>query len=102
MGKSLLKVDAHGIAEECAKLLKDKYGAEKIYLIGSLADGGRYTEYSDIDLAVVGLSAALYFKALSDLMRRYFSLTKIDLIPFEDCSKEFQEKIINYGEILID
>jgi len=102
MDKTLLKVDAHGIAEESAKLLKDEYGAHKVYLIGSLSDGGRYTEYSDIDLAVVGLSSSLYFKALADLMRRYFSLTKIDLIPFEDCSKEFQEKIINYGEILID
>jgi predicted nucleotidyltransferase len=101
MGKALLKVEAHGIAEECAKLLKSKYGAEKVYLIGSLADGERYTEYSDIDLAVVGLSSFLYFKALADLMRRYFSLTKIDLIPFEDCSKEFQNKITNDGEILI-
>jgi len=102
MGKALLKVDAYGIAEECAKLLKDEYGAEKVFLIGSLADGRRYTEYSDIDLAVVGLSSALYFKALADLMRRYFSLTRIDLIPFEDCSKEFQEKITNHGEVLID
>jgi len=102
MGKTLLKIDAHGIAEECAKLLKDEYGAKKVYLIGSLANRGRYTEYSDIDLAVVGLSSSLYFKALADLMRRYFSLTKIDLIPFEDCSKEFQEKIINHGEVLID
>jgi len=101
MGKTLLKVDAHSIAEKCAKLLKHEYGAEKVYLIGSLTDGGRYTKYSDIDLAVVGLSSSLYFKALADLMRRYFSLTKIDLIPFEDCSKEFQEKISNHGEILI-
>ncbi len=102
MGKTLLKVDAYSIAEECAKLLKDEYGAKKVYLIGSLADEERYTEYSDIDLAVVGLSPSSYFKALATLMRRYFSLTKIDLIPFEDCGKEFQEKIINYGEVLID
>jgi len=102
MDKTLLKVDAHSIAGECAKLLKHEYGAEKVYLIGSLADEERYTEYSDIDLAVVGLSPSLYFKALAVLMRRYFSLTKIDLIPFEDCSKEFQKKIIDYGEVLID
>lgn len=102
MDKVLLKVDAHRIAKESAKLLKHEYGAKRVYLIGSLADEERYTKYSDIDLAVVGLSSSLYFKALADLMRRYFSLTKIDLIPFEDCSKEFQKKITNYGEVLID
>jgi len=54
MDKTLLKVDAHGIAEESAKLLKDEYGAHKVYLIGSLSDGRSYTKYSQcLDLTPI-------------------------------------------------
>jgi len=54
MDKTLLKVDSHRIAEECAELLKHEYGAKKVYLIGSLADGGSYTKYSQcLDLTPI-------------------------------------------------
>jgi hypothetical protein len=38
------------LARTAAKLLKQKYGAQKVVLIGSLLDAARFTPWSDIDL----------------------------------------------------
>jgi predicted nucleotidyltransferase len=53
------------LAEECAKLLKEKYKVKKVFLIGSLVKG-YFHERSDIDLVVEGLVPELYIKALTE------------------------------------
>lgn len=48
-------------AYKIARFLKEKYGAEKVYLYGSLA-WGNFQAHSDIDLFVCGLKADHYWK----------------------------------------
>ncbi|MFZ5911653.1 MAG: nucleotidyltransferase family protein [Chloroflexota bacterium] len=43
------------VARKAAKLLKEKFGAKKVILFGSLARRGGFTRFSDIDLAVRGV-----------------------------------------------
>ncbi|MTJ46585.1 nucleotidyltransferase family protein [Dolichospermum sp. UHCC 0259] len=51
------------IAQQCAKILKERFGAEKVVLFGSLLDYQQMSWRSDIDLAVWGLPEKDYFKA---------------------------------------
>ncbi|NLT50256.1 MAG: hypothetical protein GXX85_04990 [Ignavibacteria bacterium] len=56
--------------------LAKKYGVSKVYLFGSNLSQGKFSK--DIDIAVEGISEAVFFKFYSDLI---FSLSKpVDLI----------------------
>jgi predicted nucleotidyltransferase len=56
------------IARQCAKILKERFGAEKVVLFGSLLDHQQMSWRSDIDLAVWGLPEKDYFKAVGVLL----------------------------------
>jgi uncharacterized protein len=56
------------IARQCAKILKERFGAEKVILFGSLLDHQQMNWRSDIDLAVWGLPEKEYFKAVGILL----------------------------------
>jgi uncharacterized protein len=63
-----------------AAALKD-LGAREVYVFGSAASG-RFSDHSDVDLAVLGLPPELFFKAMalaSDILGR-----EVDLICLED------------------
>ncbi|MFP4031573.1 MAG: nucleotidyltransferase domain-containing protein [Desulfococcaceae bacterium] len=44
------------LAEKAAGFLREKYGAHRVPLLGSLARGEVFDHRSDVDLAVFGLS----------------------------------------------
>ncbi len=78
------------------KVLSGKFGAQKVYLFGSLVDG-RFHQRSDIDLAVEGLEPRLYFKALSKVYD-FSGGFEVDLVPLEDC--KFRETVLQEGKLL--
>lgn len=51
------------VARECARLLKEEFGAQRVVLFGSMLDPERMWWGSDIDLAVWGLPEKDFFKA---------------------------------------
>lgn len=65
---------------EAARILRDRHGASRILLFGSLAAGDPHAR-SDVDLAVEGVSAEGYFSALADLLGLFPS---VDLVRLED------------------
>lgn len=72
---------------------------KEIFLFGSLVDG-TFNEYSDIDLAVTGISARNYFKALVELPT--IINHKVDLVALDFTSKDFEKKIKDRGKKLIE
>lgn len=85
-----MKLLAHKALEEARKVtgvLREKYGAKRVVLFGSLAKylrgAGEFTERSDIDLAVEGLPKEEYFRVLSEINR--LSEFEVDLIDLEGC-----------------
>ena len=56
------KRNAINKSKRIAKLLKEKYGAEAVYLFGSAAGQGwgEFTEQSDIDVMVFGIKGVDY------------------------------------------
>lgn len=64
-------------------------------LFGSLARAD-FSQWSDIDLAVWGISASDYYKAVA-YASGYSSVFKIDLVDAEDCSQSLLQHIIHNG-----
>jgi predicted nucleotidyltransferase len=75
---------ALGIAQQLAQILVDAYGATAVILVGSLARG-EFAQGSDIDLAVSGVPAELFFRAGADLERAGGGFG-VDLVPLESAN----------------
>lgn len=87
------------IAIKCSSVLKDKYKAKRVFIIGSLVKGFIH-ERSDIDLVVEGLSPDLYMKALTELWDTLPAGVELNLIPYEDAFESLKEKTIKEGELI--
>jgi predicted nucleotidyltransferase len=91
------KEQALEAAEACIRLLKERFGARRVILFGSIAGQGPWHGRSDIDLAVEGLAPEEFFPAYSaccDLLPRGLEL---DLVPLEDAYPEMRARIL--GEV---
>ena len=83
-------------ARKAAKLLKSEFGADKVFVFGSLLHESSFTLWSDIDLSASGIAADKYYAAVaavSDLS----SSTKIDLIDLESCRPSLRDTILKEG-----
>lgn len=87
-------------ARECGKLLREKYGVNSIYLVGSAAFSGRFHGRSDVDLLVKGLPDERYFKALKDCWNLLPPGLELDLIPWEDAPERLKEEAEEKGELV--
>ncbi|MBN1348859.1 nucleotidyltransferase domain-containing protein [candidate division KSB1 bacterium] len=79
----------------------EKYQPEKIYQWGSLLDRRHFSEISDIDIALEGItSAEIFFKLYGDIM----SMTDfcVDIIQLEKIEPEFAELIKEKGKIVYE
>ncbi len=56
------------VAREAARLLRERYGVDRVRAFGSLVHKGRFHSGSDIDLAVEGLKPSEYWSALASVM----------------------------------
>ena len=85
-------------AQVCAKALVEEYGAERVYLIGSLARGRGFHSRSDIDLVVAGIAPERYFAVLADIAER--ASREVDLILLESATPALLECVANEGVLL--
>ena len=72
-------------------------GATEVYVFGS-AVTGRWTERSDLDLAVRGLPPRLFYRAVGKLLLGLKGIS-VDLLDLEDGSR-FAEYILTRGRLL--
>lgn len=87
---------AFAIAREAADLLKQRYGATRVILFGSLAHGAWFTPRSDIDLYSEGIPIDDFFEAEGAVqgIDRGF---KVDLVEPNECSPELRRRIEREG-----
>lgn len=85
-------------ARRIAMFLRAQYNATQVIAFGSLVHPERFDERSDIDLAVVGIPAHLFFRAWAAAGADCaFSL---DLVDLDNCSPALRELIAQEGKPL--
>jgi len=90
---------ALNLAKEISEILYKKYKAKKVLLVGSLKDKELFTKWSDIDLAVSGISDKDYFKAISEVLSLNTDF-KIDIIDLDSCEEEIRLSLEREGILL--
>ncbi len=85
-------------AKTIARLLKNKYGIQKVVLFGSLVND-KFWEHSDIDIAVYGMDVERYLDILWEVYQIALPF-KIDMIPVEKATGKLVKKIEQEGEEL--
>ncbi len=79
-------------AERIAAMLREKFGAPRVVLFGSLVTD-RFAANSDIDLAVDGLAPADYFLALAEAGK-----LPVDLKPLGELFPHVRNRVLATGE----
>jgi uncharacterized protein len=91
---------ASQIAKRLVGILRKKYGATRIVLVGSCAQPERFGFHSDIDLAVSGIPSNKFFAAAGASLLAAGEFD-VDLIPIEDANKRML-KTIQSGSVLYE
>lgn len=84
-------------AKDIATCLKQEFGATQVIVFGSLVRD-RFTEASDVDIAVAGVPADRYFEAVArvnELSDRW-----VDLKPLEALEPYFRERVLTAGVVV--
>jgi len=90
------KANAWQVALKAAHLLRKDFGAKKVFVFGSLANEIGYNYWSDIDLAVSGVDAELFYSAVAEVTGLSSSF-RIDLIDVDDCRSGLKKVIEQNG-----
>lgn len=79
---------------EAARLLRGDYGATRVWLFGSFAQGGVHAG-SDVDLAVEGLSEAAHYRAMARVAGVLGA--EVDLVRVEEAPPRLRARITAEG-----
>ena len=92
---------AHALAavDACARLLTERFGAQRVIPFGSLVGQGPWHAHSDVDVAVEGLRADQYISALTACWDLLPPDMELDLVPLEDASPELRAKILGEQQV---
>ena len=80
------------LARKAATLLKSEFGAEKVFVFGSLLDESSFTLWSDIDLSALGIAVDKYYAAVAAIFD-LSSSARIDLVDLESCRPSLRNTI---------
>jgi predicted nucleotidyltransferase len=90
------RAQAWALARQAANILRSEYGVSRLVVFGSLAHEGRFTLYSDVDLAAWGLTSANWLRAMS-AVHAISSDIEINLVDITICSPELLATIEKEG-----
>lgn len=85
--------EAQELAERCATLLRERFGARRVILFGSAAGDAPWHSRSDLDLAVEGLSPEQHWQALNACYELLPPELTLDLIPLESAWPELRARL---------
>ena len=84
------------LAEQAAELLRMQYGVQQVSVFGSLTHPDSFTQWSDVDLAAWGLTAATWLKA-SAAVRALAGDIELNVVDVSACSPELLAAIVRDG-----
>ncbi len=82
------------LAKEAARILRARYGAGRVMLVGSLAGPeDLFTQWSDVDLLAWGVPACDTFRAVAELAYMDPELP-VELICAETCAPDVLDRLL--------
>ncbi|MCX7707276.1 MAG: nucleotidyltransferase domain-containing protein [Anaerolineae bacterium] len=84
------------VARRAAQLLRERYGASKVVLFGSLTHDAWFTSRSDIDLAAWGIPPECFYSAVATVTGLSATF-KIDLVDGDACRSSLRTTIEREG-----
>ncbi len=84
------------VARKAAIILKERFGATRVLVFGSLAHRAWFTPRSDIDLCVDGIPVDKFFHAEAEV-EALASVFKVDLVDSRECSPELLKQVEEEG-----
>jgi predicted nucleotidyltransferase len=92
------KDHAWKIAKGVAALLKQRYGATRVVAFGSIVRESGFTPWSDVDLAVWGLTPDDYFDAAGEAMDLGLDgSVKVEVVDMGKCPSALREAVDGEG-----
>ena len=91
-----IRSDAMERAKKVAAFLKEKYGAKRVILFGSIVKSSYLHERSDIDLLVEGIKSEDFLRAGADAWK-ISGPFDVDIIPAEIAHKNILKKALKEG-----
>ena len=90
------RVKALELAQKASFLLRQRYGAKRVVVFGSLARAKSFSVWSDIDLAVWGIAPNKFFSAVAAVTGLSPDF-KIDLVEPDTCREAIKSSILKHG-----
>jgi predicted nucleotidyltransferase len=87
---------AQELAQQAAQLLRTDFAAKKVILFGSATHPSLFTPWSDVDLAVEGISATQFYAAVATVTGLSSSF-RVDLIDLGTCTARLRQEIEQHG-----
>jgi len=84
------------MAQKASFLLRQRYGAKRVVLFGSLAMAKSFSVWSDIDLAAWGIAPDNFFSAVAAVTGLSPDF-KIDLVEPDTCREAIKSSILKHG-----
>lgn len=78
-------------------LLKEKFGATKIIIFGSILNENCFTQWSDVDIAVEGIASIDTFQAIG-MVRELSDEIELNLVDINACSMSLKQHILQEGK----
>ena len=87
------------VARTAAHLLREQFGARQVVAFGSLTHRAWFTPWSDIDIAVWGIPAHQFYRAVAAVTGISPDF-EVDVVDAEDCSTSLRRIIESEGKEL--
>ena len=87
------------LARQASEMLKRDFAVARVVVFGSLIQEGRFTEWSDVDMAAWGLDSTNWLKAIG-AVQRLSDKIELNLVDVGSCSPELLAVIEREGEPL--
>jgi predicted nucleotidyltransferase len=91
------RAHAWELARQAAAILKAEFGVERVMVFGSLTQADRFTQWSDIDLAVWGLTDQNWLRSSAAAQ---VGDIEINLVDVQMCRPEVLASIEREGVLL--
>jgi uncharacterized protein len=91
-----LRDQAWRLARRAASALRERFGAHRVVVFGSLVPRACFSTISDIDLAAWGIPADQYYRAVA-AVNELSTDFRVDLIDPSDCSPSLRVAIEEDG-----